>query len=103
MQPAEAAQAVASEDRPSPTRVAAMKATVEKMFTAKESPAPVDLAPISESTLAKRRKHLPALPKYRLPQPVWRMCVCVFCVYLFIRLLLTLPFVFLRLDRLPEE
>ena len=31
------------------------------------------------------------------------VCVFVFCVYLFIRLLLTLPFVFLRLDRLPEE
>ncbi|EGD82179.1 AGC/RSK/RSK protein kinase [Salpingoeca rosetta] len=51
------------DEKLSPTHVAQMKATVEAMFTAKDTPSPVSLAPISESTLAKRRKHLPALPK----------------------------------------
>eukprot|EP00043_Microstomoeca_roanoka_P027278 m.13995 g.13995 ORF g.13995 m.13995 type:complete len:748 (-) comp7482_c0_seq1:51-2294(-) len=46
---------------PSRDHVAHVKATVEAMFSAKDAPSPVSLAPISESTLAKRRKHLPNL------------------------------------------
>eukprot|EP01147_Barroeca_monosierra_P005054 gene5054-6966_t len=47
----------------SPSEVTQIKKAVEAIYNAKEAPVPVSLAPITESTLAKRRKHLPGLPK----------------------------------------